>query len=375
MIQEAPGSRDENTPLRGSMFKASAEGELVAESPIDCSRSAFNVWSFGRNGHANMRFSKGLLGLILPRTMYVSGDGLRHQAAIAVVFSAKTLQVSRMLGTTSSHSKGNILRANDKGEFLGLDLGDNYPRGLHLHKLTSSNKVSRVVFTYKTAHGTGPRNGSPVYEEISEPGKTFYKWSNDNATYSELGGIIDGRKHYSIVFSTDQSPEGKVLDSSRAFRGCDDPRNLAMLRVIKGFHRAPGGSVVSDSIMAGLPKDNQVEEGGFFTFGGGWSNQRVTGVHWLTQYGPNEAARAPQTALLEDDSILILWEKTGAGGDSLQAMKIDQSGEVLEGPMQIDLPLRLNRRDGLMRLDDRIYLLATGGRELRTSLYSIRDDS
>ena len=75
------------------------------------------------------------------------------------------------------------------------------------------------MFTFKTAHATRPKNGSPVYDEISTEGKTFYKWSNDNGVYTELGGLLEGKQSYTIVFATDQAPDGRVLDNSRAFRG------------------------------------------------------------------------------------------------------------------------------------------------------------
>ncbi len=371
MYEETPRNRPESQALLATLFKADASGKPLLTSKIDNSRRAFNVWSFGR-GHANMRFSKGVLGLILPRTMYRSGDGLRHQAAIAVAFSAKTLAVVRRLGTTSSHSKGNILSVNTKGEFIGVDLGDNFPRGVHLHKFTTSNKASAVVFTFKTAHGTRARNGSPVYDKISSNGKTFYKWSNDNNTYSELGAVVDGPKFYSVFFSTDQSLDGKVLDNSRAFRNCGDPRNLALLRVVKKFQKGSRGSVVGDSLMVSLPKDNKVETGGFFNFGGRWSNQRVTGVTWLTQYKANEAAHSPQAIRTSDGGTLLVWEKSSRRGSSLHAMKIDRKGK-LSAPIDLRMPARLNRQDRLLRLGDRIYLIATEGSGDRSRLYFVRD--
>ncbi|MEE2887926.1 MAG: LamG domain-containing protein [Planctomycetota bacterium] len=372
VYQETPRDRAEDVPLLATLFKADAAGKPLLSSKIDNTRRAFNVWSFGRRGHGNMRFSKGVLGLILPRTMYRSRDGLRHQAAIAVSFSAKTLEVMRRLGTTSSHSKGNILSVNTKGEFLGVDLGDNYPRGVHLHKFTATNKSSAVVFTYKTAHGTRVRNGSPAYEEISGGGRRFYKWSNDNNTYSELGAVIEDRKSYSVLFSTDQSLDGKVLDNSRAFRNCDDPRNLAMLRVVKRFQKGGRGSVVSDALMVGLSKGNKIEEGGFFNFGGRWSKQRVTGVVWLTQYEEGEAAHAPQAIRTADGGALVLWEKSSPDGDSLQALKIDKRGKA-SPPIDLGIQLRLNRQDRMLRLGDRVYLIASEGRGSGSRLYFVRD--
>ena len=374
VIQKTPRKRVENIALQATLHKANAEGKALASKSVDMTRQAFNVWSFNSRSRGNMRFSKGVLGLILPRTMYISDDGLRHQSAIAVTFSAKTLEVKRMLGVTSGHSKGNILTLNTKGEFIGLDLGDNYPRGVHLHKFTATNKASAVVFTFKTAHGRRPRNGSPIYDAISGDSETFYKWSNDNNTYTELGGVVEARRSYSVIFSTDQSLDGKVLDNSRAVRNCHDPRNLAMVRVIKRFQKAGSGSVVRDDLMVGLPKDNRVELGGFFDFSGGWAPQRVTGVIWLTQYKANEAARSPQVIRLRDKGVLVLWRKTGPEGNSLRAMKIDKRGKLPKQAMRLDLDLEFNREDRLVRVGDRIFLLAAeAGKPSR--LYFVHDDS
>lgn len=342
-----------------------------AHRAIDTTRGAFNLWSYGGRWHGNMVYSKGTLGLVLPRTMYRSRDGLRHQSAIAVMFSAKTLDVTRMLGTTSSHSMGNILTLGAKGDFLALDLGDNYPRGLHLHRLTSSSKASQVVFTYKTAHATRARNGSPRYEEISKDGKVFYKWSNDNATYSELGAVVERRSHYEVIFSTDRSVEGRVLDNSRAFRGCDDPRNLALLRVRKALGKGRG-SVIADSVMASLPKGSKAEEGGFFDFSGRWSAQRVPGVFWLTDYGPGESAHAPQACEREDGSLLVLWEKRSDQGRTLEALEIDKKGRW-GAPRSIPVALRFAREERMLRIGDTICVLAKDANDDRTRLYYVRD--
>ena len=374
VYQETPSGRGEDVALLATMFKADPAGEPILSNGMDNTRRKFNVWSFGRRGHGNMRYSKGVLGMILPRTMYRSSDGLRHQAAIAVSISAKTLQVIRNLGTTSSHSKGNILGVDSKGDFLGVDLGDNYPRGVHLHKFSATNKGSAVVFTFKTAHGTKPRNGSPAYPEISRQGRQFYKWSNDNNTYSELGAVLENRKQFTVLFSTDQSLDGKVLDNGRAFRNCSDPRNLAMLRVVKRFQKGGRGSVVSDSLMVRLPKGNEVEEGGFFNFGGRWSKQRVTGVTWLTQYQEDEGAHNPQAIETSDGGAVVLWEKTSPRGDGLQVLRLDKRGKP-SAAIDLGVSLRLNRQDRLLRLGDRIYLIGSEGRGGEARLYFIRDDS
>jgi hypothetical protein len=377
VVQQLPRDHPENLALKASMYVVRPDGKAVTEKPLDMGKNAFNCYSAGgRRG--SMAFAGGVVGLIFPRTMYMSGDGLRHQGAIAATFPADLSDV-RLLGQTSGHSFGNVLVPGLPGptgaavDLLGVDLGDNYPRGVHLHRISQGKKASKVVFTYKTAHGTSARNGSPVYTEISSPGKTFYKWSNDNATYTELGGVVEGQASCTVVFSTDRSPEGKVLDNSRiGVNG--DPRDLAMLRVAKDFERKPGGSEVADAIMVpGNPPGAPPETGGFYNFGGGWTKQRVTGVIWLTNYKQGEAAHAPHVLRRRDGSILILWEKTGPDGASLWAMTVQESGRQLTEPIRLGIDLHLNREDPALRIGNRIFLLASEKGD-RTRLCFVADN-
>ena len=198
-----------------------------------------------------------------------------------------------------------------------------------------------------------------MYEEISSPGKTFYTWSNDNGVYTELGGVVEGQVSYSVIFATDRSPQGRVLDNRHAVEGsADDPRDLAMLRIIKNFEKAPGGSEVSDAILAGIPEGSQSETGGFYDFGGQWVRQRITGVIWLTHFKKGDAAHAPQPLRLRDGTILILWEKTGAGGPAIFGTRVAESGSIIS---QSACPRdwQFNRGDRSIALGDRIFLLAT----------------
>ena len=104
----------------------------------------------------------GMLGVILPR---IIDSG--HQVASTYVFSARDPSVFKDLGTASSHSFGNFVVPESRGGFLGVDLGDNYPRGVHLHRFNPLGMANRVVYTYKTVHLPFPRKeGSAVYKEI-----------------------------------------------------------------------------------------------------------------------------------------------------------------------------------------------------------------
>jgi hypothetical protein len=366
MLETAQGDA-----VKGAMYLAGPDGKPLKETPVDTTKAGFNVYAYGGRWVGSMAIGKDSGCFILPRTMHLGGDGLRHQGAIAVTFP---LDLSKFQnhGQTSGHSFGNVLTVDSTGAYLGLDLGDNYPRGVHLHRLSNGARTSRVLFTYKTAHGTTSRNGAAVYPEISGNGKTFYKWSNDNATYTELGGVVEGKLTYSVVFATDRSPDGKVLDNSR-IGIANEPRDVAMLRIVKNFEKAPAGTQVGDALMAGLPPGSKPETGGFFDFGGRWVDQRVTGVLWLTNHASGEAAHAPQLFRRKDGSITILWEKTGgADGGTLQALTVDEMGKKLAGPMRLGAPFKLAREALPLRVGERVFALVQEAGKSRLAF--LRDD-
>lgn len=72
-----------------------------------------------------------LLGIIVSRKMTRSTDGLNHQGAYAATLSASTLKPLKKYGQTSGHSFANSLIAKNGEGFMGIDLGDNYPRAIN----------------------------------------------------------------------------------------------------------------------------------------------------------------------------------------------------------------------------------------------------
>jgi hypothetical protein len=365
-IERGPTDPPPKVPLRAAMYGAGPDGQAMGERTFDTTtaKGGFNIRSYeGAFCVGSMVYQNGpsgqggMLGVILPR---IIDSG--HQVASTYIFSARDPATFKDLGTASSHSFGNFVVPESRGGFLGVDLGDNFPRGVHLHRFNPLGMASRVVFTYKTVHLPFPRKeGSDVYKEISTSGKTYYTWSNDNGVYSELGGVVEGQVSYSVIFSTDRAPDGRVLDNRRAVEGhTDDPRDLAMLRIIKDYDKVPGGGCeVSDSILAGIPEGSKTETGGFYDFGGKWTPQRITGVIWLTSFKKGAAAHAPQPLQLRDGTILILWEKTGPSGPGLFGTHVAESGQILSQSVCRTLNWQFNRGDRSLTLGDRIFLLVT----------------
>ena len=217
-VQRGPTDPPPKVPLRAVMYAAAPDGQALGERKFDTTtaKGGFNIRSYeGAGSLGSMVYQNGMLGVILPR---IIDSG--HQVASTYVFSARDPSTFKDLGTASSHSFGNYVTPESRGGFLGVDLGDNYPRGVHLHRFSPAGMASHIVFTYKTVHLPFPRKeGSAVYKEISTSGKTYYTWSNDNGVYTELGGVVEGQASYSVIFATDRSPDGRCWTTAARWRG------------------------------------------------------------------------------------------------------------------------------------------------------------
>ncbi|MCI5144543.1 MAG: hypothetical protein D3923_03230 [Candidatus Electrothrix sp. AR3] len=373
-----PGEGQTTDLLSATLYKVGLTGRLLQQRALDTSSTGLNIKRFrsGNNQNtADMKHLNGQLGLILARGMY---NG--HQGAIAVVFDADTLELVKNLGQTSGHSFGNMLLENPSGNFVGIDLGDNYPRGVHLHRFTATERQSRVVYTFKTKHGReskNPMGGGPygMYSEISTNDTTYYRWSNDNRTYTELGGIVEGDTDYTIVFIGEPGPEGKALLNDRTDGYLNDARNLGLVQVKSDFERVVDRTkrcVVTDEVVT---TPGITETAGFYSFNGDWSEQQNTGVVWLTNYQDKEKTNASRlkAAQLNDGNILLIWETWDPYSYvNTFAMKVTATGQKLGSPIELGSHVRLNRQDDVLVVGDTVYAVAGNGAEKKLVLNVIR---
>ncbi|MCG9697682.1 hypothetical protein [Shewanella sp. Isolate11] len=274
-----------------------------------------------------------------------------HQWAEVEIFNTDTLALIKDHGQTASHSFSQILTTSqDESQFLSLDLGDNYPRGILLSRFDATSKQSRAVYSYKTAHSTSP-NGFGVLGQNAK-GETTYKWSNDNKIYTELGGLVDTGNGYLVFFASEHDSNGKVLDNAQAVDYLNNARNLGVVKVVSDFENASGsGTQISDDLMM-LSGDYPAETGSFYNFSGGESLQRVAGIHWLTQLDPQDlehnVSRVKTLSLPGKDQVLVLWEEWSQT-DYLTTKAMLVGFDAIQVGSTYELPnLRLNRRDELL---------------------------
>lgn len=348
--------------------KADMNGKVLLEKNHDSGPSGMNITEFGEGNVASMTVSNGKVAVLIGRTMHKSPDGLNHQGGIGLVFSGANLNLIKNLGQTSGHSFENMLTTAASGEFLGIDLGDNYPRGVHLHLFSDAGIKSRVVYTFKTHHGESANSPSGKtydrYNEASVGGKTFYKWSNDNNTYTELGAVVEVSDGFLVFFVGEPDANGKSINNGRAQGYLLDCRNVGFVKIKKSFSTGPftNASVLpSDMVLSNGP----AEESGFYDFGGGWSAQRNAGVSWLTAYkNPTEDNASRLRAVpLAANSILLLWELwTQQDYKTTYAMRVDATGKALSQPVELGKNVRINRRDDVLVRNGKAYLV-TGNAE------------
>lgn len=277
-------NQDKVTPLAVKAFRASARGTVLKSVNMDTSKTHMDAWQFFSSG-ASMAWdvANARVGLMISRRMARDNDGLNHQGCIAMLLDASTLGVIKDFGQTSGHSWSNAIVLGSDGTFLAMDLGDNYPRGIHVHRFPlkdaqgreSMSIKHRVVYHFKVSHGTTPKSPAgktyPKYSEISTERKIFYKWSNDNDVYTEIAhnGVVETGDGGMLVFFAGEQP---ALDNSKTGDVLNSPRNLAFVKV-------PFDLADKRYLSAG-PK----ETGGFYDFGGSWSSLKNEGVVWLTTY-------------------------------------------------------------------------------------------
>ena len=329
---------------------------------LDASKQ-LNMFAYG-NETASMSISKDKILLLIARTMNVSDDGMHHQGGIAVSFDANNLSLLKNYGQTSGHSFDNFLSVSSSGDFIGIDLGDNYPRGINLHRI-NENKYSKVVYTFKTKHGeTAGYKTYPAYDEISTTETQYYKWSNDNSTYTELGAVIETDDGFLITFLGEPDKNGSALNNSEVNKFCS--KNIGFVKVKKNFDDGSNDIFLSKGIN---------ETGGFYTFGGRWCEQKNTGLVWITKYTDytSETAKHLKSAKIRDGEILFLWEKW-AGNEYTEALalKTNENGEPIGNIVALGNQLRLDRRNDILVKENQV-IIVNGNNQEKKLEFSIFD--
>merc|ERR1719512_531382 len=209
-------------------------------------------------------------------------------------------------------------------------------------------------------HATSPTTPAgqnfPEYSAMSTADTTYYKWSNDNYVYTELGhqGVIEVDDGYLVFFSGEQPS----LDNSQARGILNTARNVGFVKVAKDLSE---GKVLSPG---------KSETGGYFGFNGRWHRQENKGINFLTSLNNavDKSVSRLKTARLQSDRVLLYWEIwSSTSYEHSQLMVVDDSGAVQTAPWTVHHPLRVAFQDDLHVKDGHAiaYAGAPDGRLIR----------
>lgn len=336
IIASTQGDYWKSVAAKAEILKANSyTGQIIFRKTLPTDKGHMDMYNFHSSGASGVwDRATNKIGLCFARTMTKGSDGLNHQGAIFLVFDGLNGDLQN-LGQTSSHSFGNSVVMGSDGNFLGMDLGDNFPRGINVWRKSpdpAQHIANKVVYTFKTKHATSAgSNNYPVYPEISDQTTTYYKWSNDNNIYTEIAhpGLVEASDGLLVFFAGEKEP----LDNSEVGKIMNVPRNLAFVKVSQDLQ----------TVLSSGPE----EKGGFYSYFGSWTNQTNKGVTWLTSNTAiEEAVSRIKSVRVEPGKILLLWELFSESDyQKSQAMLVDDNGAPLSQIITWSYPVRLSLAD------------------------------
>lgn len=313
------------------------------------------------NATSRLLYANGKIAVITGKIQHKNvNDGLNHQQGIFGVVDAQTMTLieNQSVKWTASHSFDQRLIFDGK-DFVTLERADNYPRGFAIRK----KNESRNIFPYKTIHS---------YEEKNPAGKVLGsgKWANDNATYSELGGLESAENGYIVLGSSEKEFESFTGKRDQQLKDIQGVHNLFMVLVNKRFEKQPlgglyqgkqYGNIVHDSLVISTGENSDITHA--YSFVGDLSYCQRKGVIWLTNYKDKnkENVCRPKLVKVGEDKFVALWEKwTSDKYVSTYYLIFNTKGEILKPATDVGT-IRLNRGDDVVAIGKKV-LWVTGNK-------------
>jgi hypothetical protein len=151
--------------------------------------------------------------------------------------------------------------------------------------------------------------------------------SNDNRVYTEIGhpGVVEVDGGILTFFAGEQPP----LDNTMIGDYLNAPRDLGFVKVSQDLQT--------------IQSNGEKETGGFYNYGGGWSEQENEGINWLTAFSSiDESVSRLKTYKISSSRVVLTYEIwTATDYVRSVALEVDANGTVLRGEWDTTFAMRL----------------------------------
>ena len=307
----------------------------------------------GQLAYGNGKLLIALACNTLPDDQLPVGGPARHQRAIFVVVNDDGSGL-RMFSQSSNRHSFDQRAIFDGTDFLISELADAgwyMPgAGISIRKA----KLGQDAVTFAPA----PLEGRYIYVRRGNGG------DYSNYSFTSLGDVVAGDRGYTSLFASQK--ENGVPFENGFENPVPEPRNLAMVHVVKGFEAVPvedqtkHTTITSDFVdskgptLEPITRADKPEK----TF-------RQHGIVWLTNLNAGVSAERPKLVRLGADRYLALWEQwtyQGTGQNlkyqSTQAMLIGEYGDVLRAATPIQARLNPSGADRVFSFGGRAAWLS-----------------
>ncbi len=234
-------------------------------------------------GTCALALNNGILACNFAREMY-SG----HQSNMVFYADTQTMQRVSGQGTYCSHSFDQDCIATSDGGFLMANHGDAYPRSFVVTKVNSDRTRSYDIDTFHFREGTNRDHGY-------------------NETYTQLGGLAETENAYILCAASERTLSLDTAPTKEMYCSYSEARDLFVQILKKDYYGYDANEAyyVAGETRTATGKRPQTAETDFFLSAG----TTDYGVIWLTDYEDTFFAASPKILIIEDNRLLIMWEK------------------------------------------------------------------
>lgn len=236
-------------------------------------------------GNARIIYQNDMLIAHFARRMFAHEDGFNHQASQVVYADAKTMTPMTYQKPYVSHSFDQQILPLKNGNTVFVDQGDGHSRGFEINHLVDSELIEFTPFHFREGEDRA------------------YGY---NYTFSQLGGIAEGRGGYALLGASE-----KTLSASPAMSNRNESRNLFLQFFETDVSSYLETSNIDDLFLVKgemrkiVGKQPMTGPGRYFLD----ADTLDKNVKWVTNYKGTLDAAYPKIISTDDGRYIVMWEE------------------------------------------------------------------